>query len=254
MTGSWLSQLWQWLGQTFVPSAQAQGLPELPKLPEPTIPTIPPLPDLPSQLPVPKVSSLLPQLIGDMLLGTIVFWLLIVGAVSITVEALIVCYRMYRGETFISAVALWGKHRRKRLGLIAPKSVDVETPTLAVVEPSPKHAPEAQPAPVEPPPIALEEPASAKAIEVVEVIEPTRLSTPHPITPDPIPDGEDILSDMYAMKTGMLKVLREQRAMEDAIGNAHGLQALDVFIASVEAADPQKIWDLGSRKIKDSQS
>lgn len=64
------------------------------------------------------------------------------------------------------------------------------------------------------------------------------------------PTGEDILEDMYAMKMGVLRVLREQRGVERTYHNEAGEPALEVLIQLIEISDPQQIWGFGSQKIK----
>lgn len=247
---------------------------ELPKTPLELPTQIPELPKLP-KLPVDvqglsdRLQPIMSSLIGEVLLGTVAFWLAVIGIVVLLLEVVVVTYRMWKGETFLSALLLWGSRRKKRTKPITeqkavPVQEDMPVPAvqqevevsasvpveevqvLPIVEPP---APPPKPAePVEP--LATPPPPS----EALALIAPavSREPVAHSLAADPLPSGEDILSDMYAMKIGVLKVLRTHRALEDELGNVSGMQALDVLIASVETSDPQKIWEMGSRKIKNN--
>jgi hypothetical protein len=63
------------------------------------------------------------------------------------------------------------------------------------------------------------------------------------------PDGVDMVADMYAMKAGLIALLREHRDSEQATGGQIGLRALEVLIADIEQTEVQTIWMMGSNKL-----
>lgn len=66
-----------------------------------------------------------------------------------------------------------------------------------------------------------------------------------------MPDGEDILSDMYAEKAAvisMLDVLREELIASESQG---AIRAIDVLIADFKRRDVNSVWQLGASRIAD---
>lgn len=248
---------------------------ELPKTPLELPKQIPELTELPGLPKLPmdvqglsdRLQPIMSSFIGEVLLGTVSFWLTVIGAVVLLLEVGVVTYRMWKGETFLSALLLWGANRKKRIKHVVEQTVQeatqVSTTTQRQEAPISSQEASAPPVSETAPEPAMETlatapltppPPSSPPSEALALIAPAVIREPvaHSMTVDPLPSGEDILSDMYAMKIGVLKVLRTHRALEDELGNVSGMRALDVLIASVEASDPQKIWEMGSRKIKDN--
>ena len=66
-----------------------------------------------------------------------------------------------------------------------------------------------------------------------------------------VPDGEDILSEMYAEKAAtisMLNGLREELVASESSG---AIRAIDVLIADIQRRNVSSVWQLGASRIAD---
>ncbi len=151
------------------------------------------------------------------------------------VELLIIGSRYRSGETLWSAFA---KTRERRLYRHADEPAPAEQEQEALVEIVQRAA-------------LVEEPVQALVADP-----PPTLTPPPPPAAEPprvrfnVDATADMIETMFLVKAGIIKVLWEQRAIEDQAGNVAGVLAIDVLIADVESTEVQKIWVLGDTRLK----
>lgn len=66
-----------------------------------------------------------------------------------------------------------------------------------------------------------------------------------------VPDGEDILSDMYAEKAAVIFMLNGLREELVASESPAAIRAIDVLIADTQRRDVNSVWQLGASRIAD---
>lgn len=67
-----------------------------------------------------------------------------------------------------------------------------------------------------------------------------------------VPDGEDILSDMYAEKAAVISMLNSLREELVASESPTAVRAIDVLVADIQRRDVNSVWQLGASRIAGS--
>lgn len=190
------------------------------------------------------------------------FYLLIAVAVWFVIEVGIVWRRMHKGETLWSALSKWGSSRafKELVDAVPIATAQMGKEARDVAEEVNEFGHIAGKVIVRLTPIKsdISGTASAQAAPSPEPApEPTVASAPVPIATatataaapaDPLPDGADMLSDMYAMKAGVLALLGELREAGGVDVKNDG--SLSVLLADISAAEVHDVWGLGAASVK----
>lgn len=67
-----------------------------------------------------------------------------------------------------------------------------------------------------------------------------------------VPDGEDILSDMYAEKAAVVAMLTQLREELLESNSTAAVRAIDVLTADVQRRNVNSVWQLGAKRVADS--
>jgi hypothetical protein len=181
--------------------------------------------------------------------------LLISVGLIILIELILVCRRVKHGETIWSAMTKWGDRRIYKNSAAQSESepsiepINNQEITVEFIHTVPKTKLEDEPSPTadilmqSSPPIL-----QAAIVQTIAVIEPPQLQpTKHTFNVDAT---AVMIEQMFLVKSGIIRLLWDQRRVEESAGNVSGMQAIDVLIADIESTEVQKVWVLGDAKAK----
>jgi hypothetical protein len=185
----------------------------------------------------------------------IVFWveaLLALLGFFLLIEIIVVRRRTKQGETIWSALTSWGDRRTFKLVDEQPTYIPEET-SVEIVRIETLELPSLQQQSMNVTlPEKLPEPSQAVVPEVTEKVSEPKIRIPvqQKAIKFDVEASADMVEVMFKVKTGIIRLLWEHRAIEESAGNVAGMQAIDVLLADIENTEVQKVWVLGDAKTK----